>query len=51
MPLGFRHPDLSNVWKVQARISSLKNRLWIGRRGGSVWKRLYIDKSERFIAK
>ena len=45
MPMGFRHPDLGNVWKAQVEISSLKNRLWIGRRG-ETWKRLYIDKSE-----
>lgn len=31
MPLGFRHPDFSNIWKAQAEISSLKNR-WTGRK-------------------
>lgn len=34
MPMGFRHPDLNNVWKTQAGISSLKNRLWIEGRWG-----------------
>lgn len=38
MPVGFGHPDLSNVWKTQAGISSLK--LWIEGREGNVWKRL-----------
>lgn len=52
MPVGFRHPHLSNIWKTQAGISSLKNRLWAEVSWGKhMEKAVHLEIWERFRAK
>jgi len=52
MPSEFRHPNLSNVWKAQTRLSSLKKRWWVERgEKKHVEKAVYWQAWERFRAK
>lgn len=41
MALGFRYPELSNIWKAQAGLSSLKKGCEQGGRGKHLGKAVY----------